>query len=61
VQREYARRTGLPLRSLPAYHGTAVSWENRTVPGGSAFVVELPAGRADARRHAAAVLAAARR
>ena len=23
VEREYARRTGLPLRSLPAYHGTA--------------------------------------
>src|ERR1700748_3069521 len=25
VEREYARRTGLPLRSLPNYHGTAVS------------------------------------
>jgi protein MpaA len=61
VQRGYARRTGLPLRSLPAYHGTAVSWENRVVGTGSAFVVELPAGRADARRHANAVLAAARR
>src|SRR4051794_15997101 len=56
LQRGYARRTGLPLRSLPAYHGTAVSWENRVVPGGSAFVVELAAGPADARRHARAVL-----
>jgi protein MpaA len=61
IQRGYARRTGLPLRSLPAYHGTAVSWENRVVSGGSAFVVELPAGPADARRHARAVLALARR
>jgi murein peptide amidase A len=61
VQRGYARRSGLPLRSLPAYHGTAVSWENRVVPAGSAFVVELAAGRADAERHARAVLAAARR
>jgi protein MpaA len=61
VQQGYARRVGLPLRSLPDYRGTAVSWENRVVPGGSAFVVELAAGPAAARRHAAAVLAAARR
>jgi protein MpaA len=61
VQREYARRTGLPLRSLPDYRGTAVGWENHAVPGGSAFVVELRAGRADAARHARAVLALARR
>jgi murein peptide amidase A len=60
LQRGYSRRTGLPLRALPRYHGTAVSWENRVVGGGSAFVVELPAGRADARRHANAVLALAR-
>jgi protein MpaA len=60
IQHGYARRVGLPLRSLPSYRGTAVSWENRVVPGGSAFVVELRAGRADARRHARAVLAAAR-
>jgi protein MpaA len=57
--RGYARRTGLPLRSLPAYRGTAVTWENHVVGGGSAFVVELPAGRADARRHARAVAALA--
>jgi protein MpaA len=61
VQREYARRTGLPLRSLPDYRGTAVGWENHLVPGGSAFVVELRAGPADAARHARAVLALARR
>jgi murein peptide amidase A len=61
LQRDYARRTGLPLRSLPDYRGTAVSWENHTVTGGSAFVVELAAGRADASLHARAVLAEARR
>jgi murein peptide amidase A len=61
VQRDYARRTGLALRSLPDYRGTAVGWENHAVPGGSAFVVELRAGPADAARHARAVLALARR
>jgi protein MpaA len=61
LQRAYARRSGLPLRALPPYHGTAVSWENHAVRGGSAFVVELPAGRPDARPHARAVLALARR
>jgi protein MpaA len=61
LQREYARRTGLPLRSLPAYRGTAVGWENHLLSGGSAFVVELRAGPADAALHAGAVLALARR
>jgi murein peptide amidase A len=60
VQRAYARRVRLPLRSLPNYRGTAVSWENHVVGGGSAFVVELPAGRADAALHARAVRAVAR-
>jgi murein peptide amidase A len=60
LQRAYARRTGLPVGRVPGLHGTAVSWENHAVRSGSAFVVELGAGRADARRHAAAVLALAR-
>jgi hypothetical protein len=60
--REYGRRTGLPPRWLPAYRGTAVSWQNRRAPGTTAFVVELPAGplaARGARRHARAVLAVA--
>jgi murein peptide amidase A len=61
VEREYARRTGLPLRSLPAYHGTAGSWEMHTVPGSTAFVVELHAGPAPVARHVRAVIALARR
>jgi protein MpaA len=61
VMSDYARRTGLPLRSLPNYRGTAVGWQNRLIPDGSAFVVELHAGPAPAQRHADAVLAVARR
>jgi murein peptide amidase A len=61
VQREYARRTGLPLRSLPGLRGTAVGWENHLVHDGSAFVVELRAGPAPAALHASTVLALARR
>ena len=60
VVRSYARRTGLPARTLPRYRGTATSWQNHALPGSSAFVVELPGGplaAAGARRHAAAVLA----
>ncbi len=45
VQRRFARRTGLPLRRLPPYPGTATSWQNHRFPGGTAFVVELPGGR----------------
>jgi murein peptide amidase A len=61
VQREYARRTGLPVRSLPRYRGTAIGWQNHEIRDGSAFVVELHAGPAPVRRHVNAVLALARR
>jgi protein MpaA len=63
VQREYARRTGLPLRSLPDYRGTAIGWENHLIRDASAFVVELKAGPArpaTVRKHVEAVLALAR-
>ena len=63
IERLYSSRSGLPRRSLPRYHGTAVSWQNHGFPGDSAFVVELPGGalpRAGVRRHANAVLALAR-
>jgi N-acetylmuramoyl-L-alanine amidase len=63
LERLYSRRSGLPRRRLPRYHGTAVSWQNSTFPGDTAFVVELPAGRLPAaagRRHAGAVLRLAR-
>jgi protein MpaA len=61
IMADYARRTRLPLRSLPNYRGTAVGWQNRLIPAGSAFVVELHAGPAPVERHAGAVLALSRR
>jgi N-acetylmuramoyl-L-alanine amidase-like protein len=63
LQRLYSRRSGLPWRALEDYHGTAISWQNSTFRGDTAFVVELPGGpppRAGVRRHAGAVLALAR-
>ncbi len=62
LERLYSRRSGLPRRRLPRYHGTAVSWQNTTFRGDTAFVVELPGGAlsaAGARRHARATLALA--
>ena len=60
--RAYARRTGLPVRSLGRIPGSLSRWQNARVRRGSSIVVELPAGRltaAQARRHARAALAAA--
>jgi hypothetical protein len=58
VQRRYARLAGMRTscrgRGLT---GTATSWQNNVVGGGTAFVVELGAGavgNATARRHARA-------
>ena len=63
LERLYSARSGLPRRDLPNYHGTAISWQNRTFAGDTAFVVELPGGAltaAGARRHAGATLTLAR-
>jgi hypothetical protein len=63
LQRLYSRRSGLRLRRLPHYPGTATGWQNHEFPGDTAMVVELPAGRISPRevaRHAGAVLALAR-
>jgi protein MpaA len=62
IGRLYARRAGLPYRSIPTLPGTATRWQNQTFPGATAFVVELRGGRltrAGAARHARAVLAVA--
>ena len=64
MARAYARAVGLPLRNLGAYPGSMSRWENTRVRRGSSFVVELPAGSLSAAavaRHAAAVVALARR
>jgi N-acetylmuramoyl-L-alanine amidase len=63
LERGYSRASGLPRRTLPAYHGTATSWQNTSFDGDSAFVVELPGGalsQAGVRRHVGAVLGLAR-
>ena len=54
----YARAAGLPATRLGFLPGVATRWENRTIAGGSAFVVELPAGplgRSGVTRHVRAV------
>jgi hypothetical protein len=63
LERLYSERSGLPRRALPRYHGTAISWQNKTFRGDSAFVIELPGGalpQSGVRRHTRAVLALAR-
>ena len=63
LERLYSARSGLPRTSLPRYHGTAVSWQNHSFTGDTAFVVELPGGALPSegmRRHAGAALALAR-
>jgi protein MpaA len=63
VERRFARRTGLPLARLTRYPGSVASWQNATVPGSTAFVVELPAGPASptlSARLVSATLAATR-
>ena len=64
VERRYARLTRLPSERLLRYPGSVVNWENDVLPGSTAFVVELPAGRlspAATERHTRAVLALAGR
>ena len=46
LERRFAAISGLPLRRLPRYHGSAATWENHRLPEATAFVVELPAGPA---------------
>jgi murein peptide amidase A len=45
LQRRFARLAGLRAGYLPRYPGTATGWSNASLPGTTAFVVELPAGR----------------
>jgi protein MpaA len=63
VERDYASLVDLPAFELARYPGSAVGWENATLAGATAFVVELPAGtlsEASIHRHIEAVLSAAR-
>ncbi len=63
LERRFARLAGLGLAHLPAYPGTATSWERHLLPASAAFVAELPGGAIGARkadRYARAVLAVSR-
>lgn len=63
VERRFAQLSGLPLRRLTRYPGSAVGWQNHRLPAGTAFVVELPPGRVtppNSARLARAVLTLAR-
>jgi murein peptide amidase A len=43
IERRFAQLIGLPYRGIARPPGSVSSWQNRTQPQGSAFVVELPA------------------
>lgn len=45
LQRRFARLAGMRTGRLPNYPGTGTGWSNARLPGTTAFVVELPAGR----------------
>lgn len=45
LERQFAVLSGLPLRRLPRYPGSITSWQDFRLRDGTAFVVELPAGR----------------
>jgi protein MpaA len=63
VERRFAQLSGLPLRRLTRYPGSAVGWQDHRLPASTAFVVELPPGQLtppSSARLAQAVLALAR-
>ncbi len=63
IERDFASLVGLRAEPLTDYPGSVASWENHTIPGSTAFVVELPGGfltPATANRYAHAVLTVAR-
>jgi murein peptide amidase A len=61
---EYAKLVGMRTSCRGSgLRGTAISWETRTVPGSTAFVVELPSGKISGRsavRQARAALTVAK-
>ena len=63
IERVFARVSGLPYHPMPPLAGSAISWQNKTLQGTTAFAAELPAGQprgAAVVRYVRAVLAAAR-
>ncbi len=63
IEKVFARVSGLPYHPMPQLAGSAISWQNNTLPGTTAFAAELPAGQpttSQVARYMRAVLAAAR-
>jgi protein MpaA len=61
VEKVFAQVSGLPYHPMPQLAGSAISWQNNTLRGTTAFAAELPAGPAtDVPRYVRAVFAAAR-
>jgi protein MpaA len=63
VEQTFARVSGLPYHPMPPLAGSAISWQNHTLPGTTAFAAELPVGQPPPSaigRYVRAVLAAAR-
>ena len=63
IEKAFARVSGLPYHPMPQLAGSAVTWQNNTLHGTTAFAAELPAGQpapAAVTRYVRAVLAAAR-
>ena len=46
IEKAFARVSGLPYHPMPQLAGSAISWQNNTLPGTTAFAAELPAGTA---------------
>jgi murein peptide amidase A len=62
IEKVFARVSGLPYHPMPQLGGSAISWQNNTLPGTTAFAAELPADQpspATVARYVRAVLAAA--
>jgi protein MpaA len=62
IEQRFAILSGLPLRRLARYPGSATGWQDHGLAGSTAFVVELPPGRLlppEINRIAGAVLALA--
>jgi murein peptide amidase A len=63
LEKTFARVSGLPYHPMPQLAGSAIAWQNNSLPGTTAFAAELPAGEpgpAAVARYVRAVLAAAR-
>ncbi len=63
IEKLFARLSGLPYHPMPQLAGSAISWQNNTLPGTTAFAAELPAGQptpVEIARYVKAILATAR-